>query len=328
MSIENETPVEQIEESLDDFSSKFFGQNDAATEDTAKSEDVEEQKDDNDAPTNEESVETTQGDDDPDDEEDDTEEEVAPPPKRTRTQKRIEELNTKFRETERKLNEALAKLEAKEQPAPVQPANEVDKDAPDPQAKLEDGTEKYPLGEFDPKYQADLVKHLFAKERAEFEKARTVEEQNRKMQEQQTAAMTEWEQKLVPARERYPDFQEKGQELIDSFSDLDPNYSVYLTDVLMNMDHGPDVLYYLSNNPDEAHKIVNSGHLKATIALGKIEAKFAAASEEKQKARPRVSNAPTPPPALNKGSSGTVKKSFDDMSLDEVTAAMFSQRRY
>jgi hypothetical protein len=42
----------------------------------------------------------------------------------------------------------------------------------------------------------------------------------------------------------------------------------------MSMDKGPDVLYYLSNHPDEAATIVNSGAQKATLALGRIEAKF------------------------------------------------------
>ena len=158
--------------------------------------------------------------------------------------------------------------------------------------------------------------------------AREQEEADRQEQEDQRAQLqAEWNDKLVPARERYPDFQEKGQNLVSAFEGIDPNYGEYLTTTLMNMEFGPDVLYYLANNMDEAHKIVQSGVAKATVALGRLEAKFAFANEEKQKARPKVSQAPTPPPA-NRGSA-VAKPSIeaDTDNLDDFEREFFKKAR-
>ena len=312
------------EQNLDDFSAAFFGQN-QQVEDSAEanSEEVSDTVDHSDAPNNEDTQDEA---DTLDAENEDKPGEEAPKPKKNRFQERIDELTAKARTAERELAELKAKFEQNGKTPPSKETVKEDRE-PQPDDLNEDGTDKYPNGEFDRKYQADLTKFLFKQEKEEYEKAQSLEKQNKAMQEEQGARMQLWEAKLEPARERYPDFQEKGQELIDSFADLDSNYSVYLTDTLMSMEHGPDVLYYLSTHPDEARAIVDSGALKATIALGRIESKFFG-EEDQQKPHVRVSNAPTPPPALNKGSNGVVKKSFDDMSLDEVTAAIYGKRRY
>src|SRR3546814_4807298 len=96
------------------------------------------------------------------------------------------------------------------------------------------------------------------------------------------------------------DLKEKGEELIENFTDLDEAYGEYLSSTLMSMEYGPDVLYYLASNPEEAKKIVNSGPQKASIALGRLEARFMDEDKPQQKVRPKVSNAPEPPPT-NRG---------------------------
>ena len=86
----------------------------------------------------------------------------------------------------------------------------------------------------------------------------------------------------------------------------------------MSMDHGPDVLYYLAENVDEAKEIFESGPQKATIALGRIESRYIQSESTK---RPRVSKAPSPPPT-NKGSAGgskTVRPDTDDLDSFEKT---------
>ena len=93
------------------------------------------------------------------------------------------------------------------------------------------------------------------------------------------------------------------------------------------MDHGPDVLYYLSNNVDEARKIVESGPQKATLSLGYLNGKFADVESEKRKARPKASNAPPPPPK-NKGSSRAFAEVPDDTDdLDAFSKKLFSKKR-
>lgn len=334
MSIE-ENSVDQNDIDLDTFSADFFGQSNATPQEEANSEASEEGITD-DANINDDTVDTQEGDDTPDDVKDEDEdgeqsEEIddEPKPKQTRAQERIEELNRKYREEQRQREALEARLAALEQKGKTEAPAHVDvtDTAPHPDDKNEDGTDKYPLGEYDPAFIRDQVTHAFEQKHQEL-LAREQEEADRQEQEDQRAQLqAEWNDKLVPARERYPDFQEKGQNLVSAFEGIDPNYGEYLTTTLMNMEFGPDVLYYLANNMDEAHKIVQSGAAKATVALGRLEAKFAFANEEKQKARPKVSQAPTPPPA-NRGSA-VAKPSIeaDTDNLDDFEREFFKKAR-
>lgn len=328
---------ETTETNLDDFSAEFFGQNEAEP-DSTKSEDEEVVKENLDATTE---VDTQSEDDDAlaeDDEEtdeDEGEEESDPKPKKkNRFQERIDELTGKQREAERKaeelnarLTKALEKLEQNEKTETPEPKAKVPegKEGPQPNDLDEDGDNKYPLGEFDPNFIKDLTRFTISEERRSVDEQLERAKQQAAMDSQKAELQTNWQDKLGPARERYPDFNEKGEQLIGTFEGIDEAYGEYLQNTLMEMDYGTDVLYYLASNPDEAQKIVQSGPNKATIALGRLEAKFLDADTEKQKARPKVSNAPKPPPT-NKGSSavrGSVKPDTDD--LDAFSSSFFSK---
>jgi len=87
----------------------------------------------------------------------------------------------------------------------------------------------------------------------------------------------------------------------------------------MALDNGPDVLYYLASNPEEADAIVASGPVKATVALGKIDATFEA-PKQNASPKPKVSKAPAPPPR-NKGSAvakASLNPTGDDVDLDAL----------
>lgn len=315
---------------LDDFEKEFFQ--------IETPEKVEEDAPEDDAPkpVEEETPDEADEDDTPaeDDAEEDEQEEAvaepAPKPKKNRFQERIDEVVGKQRETERQLQAALDELsnlkktpEQKQDVAPVTAPDE-----PDFNAKNDDGTDKYPLGEYDPNYVKDLARFTFQQERANFE-AETKKAQAEQEETRQRAALQEdWQSKLGPAQERYPDFQTKVDELGEVFVGIDQNYGEYLAATLMSLEYGPDVLYYLANNPDEARKIVQSGVAKAPIALGRLEAKFAVAAEEKQQARPKVSTAPPPPEHLNKGSSAAKVEVDDDTDdLDAFETKFFKKKR-
>lgn len=325
---DNNIDVSVEDVSLDDFADELFGQSksqpepasleksedEPAVEDDAQEEDNTQVGDEVDAPA----------------EEDEETPEVDNKPKKNRFQERIDELTSKAREAEREaaaLKERLAKLEKTTEPEP-KPQVAVVTEGPSPDDKNEDGTDKYPLGEFDPKFAADVVRHTLKVER-EALIAQEREDKARLEKEQEVAVLqASWNEKLEPAKERYPDFIEKGQNLGATFDSIDGAYADYLTTTIMSMEFGPDVLYYLANNLDEATKIVQSGATKATIALGRLESKFAEAEETKQKARPKVSNAPTPPAHVNKGSAAAkaaVDPNTDD--LDEFSRALFNKKR-
>ena len=354
MSTDDNTPAVPEDTNLDDFSAEFFGQSEAEPE-PASSEDVDDVDTDDDATIEEgqdedlelegeededDEEDTLDEEDDDSDEEDEDDEEAdeansePKPKKKSRFQKRIDEIIGE-REEEKRLRLALearlAALEAKKddstQDTKTDPASAVsDEDAPDPNALNEDGTDKYPLGNFDPEFIQDLHKYAAQKERA----ALQAEVQKQQETDQQAAAIAQleagWNEKLAPAQVRYPDFQEKGQDLVPVFEKYDQAYGEYIGQTLMEMEHGPDVLYHLATNLDEAEAIMASGARKATIALGRIEAKFAAAAEEKSKARPKVSKAKAPPPRA-KGTSVAKGEVPDDTdNLDAFEKEFFKSR--
>jgi len=326
--VENETNVETDDTNLDDFSAEFFGQDKAQPEET-KPEINEVVEDSEDAPPedNQDTQDAEDKDDAPVESEDNPEDEPeeAPKPKKNSAQERISELTAARREAERKaeaLEARLAELEAKvtpkNEPTPT-PASKAGTEVapPKPTDTNEDGTEKYPLGEFDPDFITDLAD--FRVEQRFAERDRQVKEAEAQARQQQALGQleAEWNTQVETARERYPDYTEKLAELQPVFSDVDENYGDYLSNTLMSMEKGADILYYLAENPDEARSIIESGPQRATIALGRLEARFIESSTPPPR---KVSKAPTPPPT-NKGSSaarGTVAPDTDDLDAFET----------
>jgi hypothetical protein len=326
----SDTPiVESVTDDLDLFSAELFGQSKVEPEATT-SEEEEPKVPDSDAPetqTDDDTVATEDVPDDADVEAKGDEPEEKPQPKKSRFQERIDELNARAYAAERRAEEAERKLNEKAQ---TETKNEqtipTKKVEPSPDDTNEDGTDKYPLGEFDPQYIRDLTKHALNEERQSLAEAELQRAQEDKFSAEKQALQETWTSKVDDARERYPDFQEKGEELLAGFNGLEPTYSEYLGATLMSMDYGPDVLYYLANNPDEATAIVNSGPTKATIALGRLEAKFAVAEAEKTNPRPRVSNAPVPPTTL-KGANAVMPDVPDDTDdLDAFSKKLFKKK--
>lgn len=340
-----QNPVESPDVDLDTFAADFFGQKPADPE--PASSEVDEDTDTEESDASKEDTQTPEDDaladgdddtaeDDGDDEEDTDEEISKPEPKskkKNRLQERIDELTAGRREAEREAAKLRADLEAiktqlETKTEKTNPTQKVeDSNRPNPDATNEDGSAKYELGEFDPQYQADLVNYLFEKREREAEAKEAQKAEEAKIEAQRTALESGWQEKLGPAQERYPDFNEKGQQLVASFDGIDQAYGEYLTATLMSMEFGPDVLYYLASNPDEAKKIVDSGPTKATVSLGRLEAKFADAAQEKQKARPKFSKAPAPPAHRTKGSAAAVVDVADDTdNLDDFSKKFFTKK--
>jgi hypothetical protein len=318
-----------ITDDLDAFATEFFGGN-KVTEPDAKPEPedaAQEQK--------AEVAAEVQSEELTDQDEAEAEAELAAAKPKSKVQERIDELVRQReeikRESERQLQEVRREFEAKlaaiSKPAEVI-KQETTNAEPAPDALNPDGSPKYALGEFDPQYIRDLTRFTLESERAVVMQR---EAEQRKQAEQLTQAMAlqqSWNQKVESAKEKYPDLIEKGQTLLGGFANLPQDYATYLSTVLQSMDHGPDVLYYLSSHPDEARTIVNSGAQKATLALGRIEAKFVQAEAEKVVAKPKVTQAPPPPRVGSRGTGGaaqTVAPDTDD--LDAFAKVFFAGRR-
>ncbi len=316
----NDTPIESTPEALtldDSFAADFFAPK--ATADKAPVEEPTPEESDSEITSHESDTEDEADEGNPEDtpDEGDEADEGEPEPvkgkKKSRFQERIDDLTAKLREQERlsnlqasQLAEAIAKLETAAKPAEKPNTQNTKTEGlvePTADDTLEDGSPKYPLGEFDPKLLRDLTRYDRAVERAHDEQVAAERREEQKREAELNTLSENWNGKVTTAKEAYPDYVEKGQALLDSLGDVPQDYAVYLTTSLMGMDYGPDVFYYLAEHPEEARAIVNSSPDQALVRLGRIEARFEIAADEKsgKETKLRTSKAPEPAPR-NKGS--------------------------
>jgi hypothetical protein len=321
---------------LDKFEEAFFGN--VKAED--KQEEVDENEDDALEPSEDEDAEDQEveepdeEDEDPDEADEEDEDEEPEPPKAKKGKKsfkeRIDEITAEKYELKRQLRELQQKVESrsnevKQDEAPTPVREQLSAAAPDPDAKNEDGTPKYALGEFDPKFIRDLTKFMVEEDlkvarEEEQKKAAAVAEQRR-----QAELAVSWNEKLDKAEEEIPDIRDSITDLVDVFSDLDPHYGDYLAATLMSLDNGPEVMHYLSQNIGEARKIVASGPNAATLAIGRLEAQiaFGKQREEKSNTSKKVSKAHEPPLKVTRGQGGKFAVSGDTDDLDAFEREFF-----
>lgn len=229
---------------------------------------------------------------------------------RKSAQERINELTADKHEERRlrlQLEKRLAELEAA-----VKPENKVEDvrdvlptGAPNPDAKDKDGNPVYELGEFDPAYIRDITKFTVEAEIKAANEARERQAYEQAMQAARNEIHTKWSENLDKYEEAVPEARENISVLVEAFQTLDPGYGEYLATAIMAMDNGPAIMDYLSQNIGEAQNIVASGPAAATLALGRLDAKFTRSPEEEPKRNnKRVSDAPEPPEARTRGTGG------------------------
>lgn len=304
--------VDPNTDDLDAFNDLIGGRA-QAKEDTVETETIPLSEDEPDEALDDTSDDTVDGQEEP-------EEPVEKPKKVNRFQERINELTAKAKEAERAL-EALKTAQTKQDETPKQNTPVVQDDSPKSDALNPDGSDKYPLGEFDPEYIRDMARHTINKEWAAKKEQEAQEQSQRNEQEARAYLQSQWVERLAPVTEQHEDFLEKTMELESTFEGLDAKYSDYLAQTIKSLEHGPEVLYYFANNLAEAQKFVKMGPLNATLALGEINAMFKGNTRKDT----RVSNAP-PPPQVNKGSNTRAKVAADTDDLDAFSELLFKKR--
>lgn len=329
----NTVDIEDV--ALEDFEAEFYGKKTEPVKavEEPKEDDVDETEDDSLAPDEDEdeSVEETE-DDEADDSEEEEEEEVPPvkqQKKRNRAQERIEQLVAEAREAERRaeaLERRLAELEAAKEVKAEEKAptlrEQLPAEAPQPDAVDDKGEPLYELGEFDPKYIRDLTRFTIEQETKAAKEAAEREAQERAIKQAQEEVTNKYAERVAKFEEEAPDFREKVLELDNTFKNIDPAYGEYLAMTIMSSEVGPELMYYFSQNIGEAQKIVASGPAAATLALGRLEAKFLSSTPQEEKRNTKqVSKAPEPPEnierARGRGGRFAVAPDTDDLNAFE-----------
>lgn len=344
-----------ISDDLDAFSKDFFNPT-AAKETVAETpETVEADDDDTDEnpvaheedtdaenETDDETTEEESDEDELDEEHQDAEEDTPAKDKKvrkSRARERIEELVTEARVAQRESEALRRRIEELERKVPTKTEetheektvalrDQLSSDAPNPDAVNDKGEPVYPLGEFDPTYIRDLTKFTIAQER----KVAQEEEAKAKAEQEIAAAQTElqqnWSTNLEKAKKDLPDIQEKLADLEPVVKNIDPAYGDFLAATIMASEFGPQIMYYLAENIDEAQSIVASGAASATRAIGRLEARFESAvnREDKRNTNKRVSDAPKPPEARTKGNRGVTHVRPDTDDLDAFSREFFIKK--
>lgn len=315
---ENTPTIDPNTDDLDQFSDLLFGNAKPAEVQETVEEPVEDQPIDDDPVAPEDS-------DEPEDETPDepVEEHQDDKPrlkgKKKTFQDRIDELTRKAKDAEREtetLRQELESLRVRKEPA--QDSLPVNTGAPNPDAIDENGEPKYKLGEYDPQYLEDVLDY-----KLELREEQRREQARRNMQEAaQRELVANWEVKLERAVEEIPDLRERGERLEPVFAQVNPQFGEFLTVTLMSMDHGPEVLAYLSDNLDEAKRLVTSNDpVSAALKLGRLEAQFV----KGQRKETRVSKAPEPPEVRARGTDGRFSIPADTDNLDDFEKLFFKK---
>ena len=320
MTDDNSNPVDM--DNLENFNKAFFGNEpDTEEQEVPQEEDLEEELEEESDENEDDDSLATDDDEGVDEQEDDEDEEPQPKAKkRNRTQERIEKLVAEARQAERErdalrkqMDELLASKEVKTEDEPAF-KDKLVPEAPQPDAVDEDGELLYPLGEFDPKYVADLTRFTITQEMEAAQKRQEEILQQKEIEAQQEALKASWNDNLDRAEEELPDIREKIATMADAFEGIDPNYGEYLAGTIMSCEYGPEIMYYLSQNIGEAQKIVASGPAAATLAIGRLEAKFMTKTEDAKRNK-KVSDAPPPPKDRSRGSGGRFAVAPDTRDL-------------
>lgn len=313
---------------LDAFSKELFNRSAPDKEEVTKVEpEIEESE------VEDEVEETTDIVDDADETEE-SEEEVEKPKSKKTAADRIKELTAKNYELERTLTakhtadlEALkaeiTKLSEAQKPKEYEPARLPD-GAPDPTALDKDGNLIYELGQFDPKYNIDLVKFTLNKEREASEVIRKQEEYNTAVAKARDEATTAWVAKVEAIKTEVPDIVEKIGALNNIVGPVEINYAQYLVDVVKSLDNGPKVIAYLADNPATAREIVSSGAASATVALGRLDARMTTVIKPKENKTPTKAN--TPPAQVPRGTNGRFAIKGDEDDLEAFSREYFKKR--
>jgi uncharacterized coiled-coil protein SlyX len=324
-------------DNLDNFSSTFFGTGSSPNPEpeapkAVEEEEVPETEADalaTDEDTDDEAPEGEDEDQSDGSENDEPEEEEKPEPKpkgKKSFQERINEVVAEARNAERERDALRLEIErlrnsrpeANTKPEEVEAASEFAVEGPQPDALDKDGNPKYKLGEFDPSFIRDLTRFTIEQETKAVKEAEARTAEQREMEIAQNALQSAWSEKVAAVEEELPDLREKLASVGEAFQGIDPNYGEFLAATIMSCDFGPQIMYYLSQNIGEAQKIVASGPNAATLAIGRLDAKFSKPVGNEKRNTKRVSSAPEPAKSVRgSGSRASVPADTTDLTAFE-----------
>lgn len=140
-------------------------------------------------------------------------------------------------------------------------------------------------------------------------------DQQSKQQQESTAKVDTWNQKLAAARSEITDF--------DTVVNTNETpVAAHVAELIMENDQGAKMLHHFAMNPDELAKLNDMTPAKAAFFIGKLESKFESAPEVSGSSKPvveKVSKAP-PPASRNVGAGRATETPLADLPMEDYIA--------
>lgn len=226
--------------------------------------------------------------------------------KAEKTQKRINSLTGQKRQAEdraRKMELENAELKGRLSVQPAAPAEQ----APPKPGKLEDYEN----------HDDWLAAHrAFDRHQDRIEMTAQQEKASSHAQEEaRRSAETDSRQKVIAGfTEREEEARAKYDDYDVVVNNEDAMWNNHMREVAMGLPNGPDVVYHLGRNPDEANRIAQLDPTNAAVELGAIGARLA---DPSPKPTPKVTSAPDPVVPVNSGGGDTATIDPDKMTNEQ-----------
>lgn len=223
-------------------------------------------------------------------------------PARVYTQKEVDEIAGKIKENAaRKRAELRRDLETfkrmaldRERPAPTpQPQT--------PQVEAEPKLEQF--ASYDD-YVKAVADHRAVKATDERLKQDRDQAEKRSAQERRNQLVASHREREAKALEKYEDYIEKAH--------YNPHMTEAMAQAIMESDVGPDVAYWLANNPQDSARIARLSPVQQIRELGKIEAKMESSAPPPAPKQPSTAPEPITPVGGKAGPSATDEPSDRD----------------
>lgn len=231
----------------------------------------------------------------------DDQKERKPNPKIERRFSEITKQREEARKEAQREREARESLEArfKELEAKVNPQQAKAADDLGPEPKPEEFNDMFEYAKALAEFTAD--KKLMERDK---------QEADRKAAEQRVQFEKGWADRVNAAKSQLPDFDEMIQSSDVAVSDP-------VRDAIMESDTGPQILYYLAENPEFAQELGKKSVISALREIGKLEARFEKAptksdDEPEVKATAVKSKAPAPISPIR----GAISKTENNVDAD------------
>lgn len=231
---------------------------------------------------------------------DDAVDDTTETPKPTRRDKRIDQLTGKnYALTEDRdywRDKALAKSEPEKVEAPVE--------APVAPKLADFDHDMEAYAEALGKYTQDSVDYAKSKAVAEIQET-TAEASERKTQEELKEA------RLGAFTEKQSEFEKEHPDFAEIVGNPTLHITQKMTDVILELENGPAVVYELGLHPEIAHRIAQKNPVSVALELAKIEANLG-----KKSPSTKTSDAPDPPSTIT-GSRSSASKDPSEMTDTE-----------